>query len=74
MAFIKIHEVLVDILEEIDPDVYNLTVTTNKKGVKHLLVQCHNALYGTIVESLIYSRKFTNSLTDVGFKINPYNM
>ena len=39
MAFIKIHEVLVDILKEIDPDVYNLTVTTNKKGVKHLLVQ-----------------------------------
>ena len=39
MVFIKIRGVLVDILVEIVPDVYKSHVTTNKKGVKQLLVQ-----------------------------------
>ena len=72
MAFIKICGVLVDILVEIAPDVYKLHVTTDKKGVKQLLVQCQNALYGTIVASLLYYRKFTKILIDIGFMINPY--
>ena len=42
--------------------------------MKKLLVQCQNALYGTMVASLMYYRKFTNSLTDIGFKINPYDL
>ena len=49
MAFIKICGVLGDILVEIAPDVYKLHVTTDKKGVKQLLVQCQNNLYGTMV-------------------------
>ena len=48
MAFIKIRGVLVDILVEIAPGVCKSHVTTDKKGVKQLLVQCQNALYGTI--------------------------
>ena len=72
MVFIKICGVLVDILVEIAPDVYKLHVTTNKKGVKQLLVQCQNALYGTMVASLLYYCKFTKILTDIGFKINLY--
>ena len=47
MAFIKIRGVLVDILVEIAPDVYKSHVTTDKKGVKQVLVQYQNALYGT---------------------------
>ena len=73
MAFINICGFLVDILVEISPDLYKSHVTTEKKGVKQLMVQCHNALYGTMVTSLIYCGKFTNSFTDVGFKINPYD-
>ena len=49
MAFIIICGFLVDILVEIAPDVYKLHVTTDKKGVKLFLVQCQNALYGTMV-------------------------
>ena len=45
-----------------------------QKGVKQLLVQFHNAMYGTMAESLIYYRNFTKSLTDVGFKIDPYDL
>ena len=73
MVFIKIRGVLVDILVGISPDFYKLHVTTDKKGLKQLIVQCQNALYGTMVESLLYYRNFTKSLTDVGFKINPYD-
>jgi hypothetical protein len=73
MAIIKIRGVLVDILVKIAPDVYKSYVTTDKKGIKQLLVQCQNALYGTMVASLLYYRKFTKSLTSVGFKINPYD-
>ena len=73
MEFIKIRGVLVDILVEISLDVYKLQVKTDKKGMEKLLVQCQNALYGTMVASLLYYRKFTKSLTDIGFKIKPYN-
>ena len=40
--------------------------------MKQFLVQCQNALYGTMVASLLYYRKFTKTLTEIGFKINPY--
>jgi hypothetical protein len=73
MAIIKIRGVLVDILVKIAPDVYKSYVTTDKKGTKQLLVQCPNALYGTMVASLLYYHKFTKSLMSVGFKINPYD-
>jgi hypothetical protein len=73
MAFIKIRGVLVDILVEIAPDVYTSYVSRDKKGTKQLLVQCQNALYGTMVASLLYYRKFVKSLTDIGFIINPYD-
>jgi hypothetical protein len=73
MAIIKIRGVLVDILVKIAPDVYKSYITTDKKETKQLLVQCQNALYGTMVASLLYYRKFTKSLTSVGFKINPYD-
>ena len=58
---------------EIAPDVYKSHVITNKKGVKQSLVNCQNALYGTMVSSFLYYHKFTKSLTNIGFKINPYD-
>lgn len=64
---------LVDILEAIAPDVYTPYVTKDRKGEKQLIVQCHNAIYGTMIAALLYYRKFTKSLTDNGFIINPYD-
>ena len=49
---------VVDILCKIAPDVYTRYVTVNKKGEKTLIVQCMNALYGTMVASLLYYKKF----------------
>jgi hypothetical protein len=73
MAFIKICGVLVDILVEIAPDVYKSYISRDNKGTKQLLVQCQNALYGTMVASLLYYRKFVKSLMDNGFIINSYD-
>jgi hypothetical protein len=50
----------VDILVEIAPTSTS-PVSIDKKGRKQLLVQCQNALYGTMVASLLYYRKFVKS-------------
>ncbi len=63
---------MVDILVSIAPDVYGSYVSTNKAGQKVLLVQCLNAVYGTMVAALLYYKKFVKSLTKQGYKINPY--
>jgi hypothetical protein len=73
MVFIKIRGVLVDMLTDIDSGVYKPYVSTDKKGTKQLLVQCQNAIYGTMVASLLYYRKFCKSLTGIGFEFNPYD-
>ncbi len=41
---------LVDILVSIAPDVYGPYVSTSKTGQKVLIVECLNAVYGTIEE------------------------
>ena len=72
-AFIRIRGPLVNILVSIAPDVYGPYVTVGKKGKKQLLVQCLTALYGTMVASLLYYKKFVKSLKSKGFKLNPYD-
>jgi hypothetical protein len=73
MTIIKIRGILVNMLLEIAPDVYRDFVMTDKKGIKQLIVQCQNAIYGTMVASLLYYRKFCKSLTEIGFEFNPYD-
>jgi hypothetical protein len=72
-VIIRIRGMLVDILVKLAPDVYGPYVTVDKKGNKQILVECLNALYGTMVASLLYYQKFTNSLKEKGFKVNPYD-
>jgi hypothetical protein len=55
------------------PEAYKSYVSQDKKGNNQLLVQCQNALYGTMVVSLLHYRKFVKSLTDIDFIINPYD-
>jgi hypothetical protein len=59
--FIKIRGVMVDILVEIAPESYKYYVSQDKKGNKRFLVQFQNALYGKMVASLLYYRKFVKS-------------
>ena len=72
-VIIRIRGMLVDILVKIVPEVYESFVTVDKKGQQKKLVECLNALYGTMVASLLYYQKFTNSLKEKGFKMNPYD-
>ena len=53
MAIIKVRGILVDFLLDLDKDLYGPYVTTDKKGIKQLLVQCMNAIYGTMVAGLL---------------------
>jgi hypothetical protein len=73
MAFIKIRGILVDILVDIAPEAYKSYVSQDKKVNTQFLVQCQNALYGTMVASVLHYRKFVKSLTDIDFIINPYD-
>ncbi len=38
-----------------------------------LIVECLNAIYGTMVAALLYYKKFVKSLTKQGFKLNAYD-
>jgi hypothetical protein len=64
---------LVDILVRMAPNIHSPYVSTNKAGKKVLLVQCLNAVYGTMVAALLYYKKCVKSPTKQGYKINPYN-
>jgi hypothetical protein len=72
-VIVRIRGLLVDILVKLAPEIYGPYVTVDKKGQKQLLVECLNALYGTMVAALLYYEKFTNSLKKEGFKMNPYD-
>ncbi len=62
-----------DILVSIAPNVYRSYVTVRKNGKKQLLAQCLTALYGTLLASLLYYKKFVKRLKSKGFKLNPYD-
>ncbi len=70
---VRIRGPLVDILVSIAPDVYGLYVSTTKTGQKVLIVECLNAVYGTMLAALLYYKKFVKSLKSKGFKLNPYD-
>jgi hypothetical protein len=62
-----------NILVSIAPDVYGLYDFTTKTGQKVLIVECLNAIYGTMVAALLCYKKFVKSLVKQGFKLNLYD-
>ena len=64
---------LVDILVSIAPDVYGSYVSVTKTGQKVLIVECLNAVYGTMVAALLCYKKFVKSIKSQAFKLNPYD-
>jgi hypothetical protein len=70
---VQIQGPLMDVLVGIAPDVYSHYVSTNKAGQKVLIVECLNAVYGTMIAALLYYKKFVKSLTKHGFKLYPYD-
>ena len=72
-VIIRVRGILVDLLLETAQKVYESFVSTDKKGAKTLLLECNNAIYGTVVASLLYYRKFRQTVERNGFEINPYD-
>ena len=64
---------MVDLLIEIEPYVYGPYVKLDKNGTKVLILHCLNAIYGTMVASLLYYNKFCRTLKRNNFVVNPYN-
>ena len=64
---------MVDLLIEIAPYVYGSYAKLDKKGNKVLIIQCLNAIYGTMVASMLYYNKFSKTLKRNNFVINPYD-
>ena len=73
MTIIKIHKILVDMILGITPVLYGPYVTTDKKIIKKMVTQCRNAIYVTMVASLLYYCKFCMTLKLNKFKMNPYH-
>ncbi len=58
---------------KVAPKVYALYVAMHTQGVNSLLVECYKAIYGTMVAGLLYYCKFSSSLKNRGFTVNPYD-
>ncbi len=72
-VIMRIRGHMVDVLVKIAPKVYGPYLSTDKQGSKQLLVKCLNPIYGTMVASLLYYWKFTRSLKNQGYTMNPYD-
>ena len=72
-VIIRMRGVVVDWLVKAAPEVYRPFVTNDKKGNKVLLVECWNAIYGTMIAGLLYYRKFSESLAEQGYVANAYD-
>ncbi len=70
-VIMRIRGHMVDVLVMVAPRVYGPYVSTDKQGRKQHLVECLNAIYGTVVASLLYYCKFTRSLKNQGYVMNP---
>ena len=71
-VIMKIRGVLVDMMIELFPGVYNNFVTI-ERGQKVLYVRMIKALYGMLVSSMLFYQKFRKDIETIGFKINPYD-
>jgi hypothetical protein len=69
----KIRGSLVDILTEICPGIYDDYVIKEGKQ-KILYVRMLMALYGMLVASILYYKKFRNDIESIGFEVNPYDI
>ena len=59
-------------LVKIAPDIYHDYAHMDQKGNKIIIAECMNAIYGTMMTSLLYYLKFCALLQQLGFTPNPY--
>ncbi len=71
-VMMKITGVLVDMLVELNPQLYGPYVVFEKTR-KVLYVQVLRAIYGMLEAALLWYKKFRNELEQEGFVFNPYD-
>jgi hypothetical protein len=71
-TFVKINGKMVDLLLEIDNDMYSPHVMT-EHGETILYVELLKALYGTLRAARLFWEKLSKTLVEWGFEINPYD-
>ena len=74
MSVINIRGILVNLILETDPELYGTFVTTDKKIKKVIILQYMDTIYGTVVDSLIYYKKFVKTLKTKGLQLNQYDL
>ena len=72
-VMMKITGVLVDMLIQLDPQLYGPHVVYEKER-KVLYVQVLQAIYGMLTASLLWYLKFKTDLENIGFKFNDYDL
>eukprot|EP00978_Attheya_sp_CCMP212_P012574 scaffold31431_cov54-Attheya_sp.AAC.6 len=71
-VIMKIRGALVDMLVEMCPEMCEEYVVVHGKA-KILYVRTLKALYGMLVASLLYYKRFLKDITEIGFIVNPYD-
>jgi hypothetical protein len=70
----KITGVLVDMLVELNPELYGpYVVYERNRQNKVLYVQVMRAIYGMLKAAILWYKKFQGELEKKGFKFNPYD-
>ena len=64
---------MVTILEEIDPEYYKDFIYIDKRRRKCMYVEVKKAIYGTLKVSLLFWRKLSKSLEEMGYQRNEYD-
>ena len=72
-AIVVLRGRLAELLVQIAPEIYRQFVITSMKGQTILHVRIQKVLYGILKGALLFYRKLTRDLTEVGFKLNPYD-
>jgi hypothetical protein len=73
-VMIKNLGVLVDMLVELNPELYGPYVVYEKhRRNKVLYVQMRRAIYGMLEAAILWYKKFRGELEQKGFKFNPYD-
>jgi len=68
----KIRGAMVDMLVQIDPDLYAPFVTM-ERGQKVMYVHILKAIYGMLMSGLLFYKKFRKSIEEIGYEVNPYD-
>ena len=69
----KIRGLLVDILISLCPGVYEDYVV-HEQGQKVIYVMMLKALYGMLVSSILFYKKFRKDIESIGFVVNPFDI